>query len=193
MFNNIYANATPGFSTAPNALLVAAVAGRTPGRALDVSAGQGRNAVFLATQGWAVTAVDISDEGLKIAARNAEQAGVQIRTVHQSIDAFDFGTAQWDLIVVTYAPIPLTAPEYVNRIGDALRPAGLLVVESFASDATTQGRRPVDIDPAELQYAFAEVRTLQFVDEVTVPDWDAEPTRLVRFVAEKQHAPASGA
>ena len=189
MFNNIYASPTPGFSTDPNTLLVSAVEGRTPGRALDVSTGQGRNAVFLATQGWDVTAVDISDEGLKLAARNAERAGVQIRTVLQSIDAFDFGTALWDLMVVTYVPVPLTSPAYVTWISDSLRPAGLLVVESCASDASAQARRPVDIDPADLQHAFADFRILHFADTVAMPDWDKQATRLVRFIAEKQRGP----
>lgn len=189
MFNNIYASPTPGFSTDPNTLLVSAVAGRTPGRALDVSTGQGRNAVFLAIQGWDVTAVDISDEGLKLAAANAEHAGVQIRTVLASIDAFDFGTALWDLIVVTYVPVPLASPAYVTRISNALRPAGLLVVESFASDATAQGRRPVDIDPADLQRAFADFRLLHVADTVAMPDWEKEATRLVRLIAEKQRGP----
>ncbi len=63
MFNNIYSNA-PGFSTNANALLVSAVTGRKPGRALDVGMGQGRNAVFLAVEGWNVTGFDISDVGL---------------------------------------------------------------------------------------------------------------------------------
>ncbi len=172
MFNNIYSSPTPGFNTNPNTLLVSAVEGRTPGRALDVSAGQGRNAVFLAIKGWDVTAVDISDEGLKIATRNAERAGVPIRTVLQSFDAFDYGTATWDLMVMTYAPVPLSSPRYVTRIGEALRPGGLIVVESYASDASAPGRRPVDIDPADLQRAFADFRILHFADTVAMPDWD---------------------
>lgn len=186
LFNNIYSSPTPGFNTNPNALLVSAVAGRTPGRALDVSTGQGRNAVFLAIKGWDVTAVDISDEGLTIAERNAKRAGVQIRTVLQSNDTFDFGTAAWDLIVLTYVPVPLTSPTYVQRITDALRSRGLLVVESFASAATAQGRRPVDIDPSDLQRAFADFRILHFADMVAMPDWDQEATRLVQCIAEKQ-------
>ena len=149
-YNNIYTNPIPGFNTKPNALLVSAIAERNPGRALDVCTGQGRNAVFLASQGWDVTAVDVSDEGLEIARRNAERAGVSIHTVLTSNETFDFGTAAWDLVVMTYAPVPLTAPSYVKRISQALRPGGLIVIESFASDAIEEGRTPVDIDPADL-------------------------------------------
>lgn len=185
MFNNIYASPTPGFNTNPNALLVSAVTGRKPGRALDVGTGQGRNAVFLALKGWDVTALDISDEGLKAAARNAERAGVELTTVLTSSDAFAFGTALWDLIVIAYEPVPLTSPAYVQKIRDALRPGGLLVVESFASDATATGRRPVDLDPADLQSAFASFRILRFEDTVAMPDWEKEETRLARMIAEK--------
>jgi SAM-dependent methyltransferase len=184
-FNNIYANPNPGFKTEPNTLLMSAVAGRTPGRALDVSTGQGRNALFLAIQGWDVTATDISDEGLKLAGRNADRAGVHIHTVLTSNEAFDLGTAAWDLIVMTYAPVPLTDPDYVKRISDALRPTGLIVVESFASEATAQGRRPVDIDPAHLQRAFADFHILHFEDTLATTDWEPQEMRVARLIAEK--------
>ena len=186
LFNNIYTTPAPGFNTNPNRLLVSAVEERTPGRALDVSAGQGRNAVFLAIKGWDVTAVDIADEGLKIAMRNAERAGVPIQTVCQRIDTFDYGTATWDLMVMTYAPVPLNSSTYVTRISEALRPGGLIVVESYASEASADGRRPIDIDPAEIRRAFADFRVVHLADTVAMPDWDKEAARLVRFIAEKQ-------
>lgn len=185
LFNNIYSSPTPGFNTNPNALVVSAVEERTPGRALDVSAGQGRNAVFLAIKGWDVTAVDIADDGLKIAARNAKRAGVSIRTMLQSLHTFDYGTATWDLMVMTYAPVPVTSPAYVTRLSESLRPGGLVVIESYASEATTDGRRPIDIDPADLKRAFAGFRILQLADTVAMPDWNTEAARLVRFIAEK--------
>lgn len=185
IFNNIYANPNPGFDTNPNALLVSAVEGRTPGRALDVSTGQGRNALFLALQGWDVTATDISDEGLSIAERNAEGAGVHIHTMLTSNETFDLGTAAWDLIVMTYAPVPITDPGYAKRIYDALRPGGLIVAESFASETTAQGRRPVDIDPVQLQQAFAGFRTLHFEDTLALTDWEPQEMRVARLIAEK--------
>ena len=51
MFNNIYRTDNPVFSTQPNALLVATIEQRKPGRALDIGIGQGRNSVFLALKG----------------------------------------------------------------------------------------------------------------------------------------------
>jgi SAM-dependent methyltransferase len=185
MFNNIYLSA-PGFNTKPNALLVSAAKGRKPGRALDVGMGQGRNAVFLAVEGWDVTGFDISDEGLKIAKRDAERVGVKINAVLQSREEFAFGAAQWDLIVVTYETIPLETPTYVKRLKDSLRPGGLIVIESFASDSGSFNRRSVDIDPGQLRRAFDGFRILRFEDTVAKPDWAKENARLVRFIAEKQ-------
>ncbi len=185
-YNNIYAHPRPGFSTQPNALLMTAIAGRGPGRALDICTGQGRNAVFLASQGWDVTAVDVSDAGLEVAQRNAGQAGVRIRTVLASADEYDSGAATWDLVVATYAPVPLTDPAYAARIRNSLRPGGLIVIESFATDASEEDRTPVDIDPADLRRAFAGLRVLHFEDTVAMSDWGTREVRLTRFVAEKQ-------
>jgi len=185
MFNNIYSN-EPGFNTKPNAFLVAAVAGRKPGRALDVGMGQGRNAVFLAVEGWNVTGFDISDVGLAVAAKNAERVGVKINTVLKSREEFDFGAAQWDLIVITYETIPLETPSYVRRLRDSLRAGGLIVVETTASDAGQPLGRSVDVDPGQLLRALDGFRILHFEDTVAMPDWGKEKTRLARLVAEKK-------
>ena len=187
MFNNIYSNPNAsGFSMGPNALLVSAVKGRKPGRALDVGMGQGRNAVFLAVEGWDVTGFDISDVGLEAAKKNAARVGVKINTALKSREEFDFGVAQWDLIAITYETIPLETPSYGERLRNSLRAGGLIVVETTASDAGQPLTRSVDVDPQRLQRAFDGFRILHFEDVVAMPDWGKEKTRLVRFVAEKR-------
>ena len=60
-WNDTYREGT-GFNQKPNALLVSVVKARPAGTALDVGMGQGRNAVFMATQGWSVTGVDTADD-----------------------------------------------------------------------------------------------------------------------------------
>jgi SAM-dependent methyltransferase len=185
LFDNIYSSPTPTFSTAPNALMVSVVDGLTPGRALDLATGQGRNAVYLAREGWSVTAVDISDIGLGVAAATAQQWGVSLATVLGSVDAFDLGEDVWDLVVITYAPVPVADGTYVRRLARALRPGGAVVIESFASDVGEAERRPVDIDPARLSSAFTGFTILRHEDLIDVPEWDPEPTRIVRFAARK--------
>ena len=136
VFNNIYKTDNPVFSTQPNALLIATIEGRTPGRALDIGIGQGRNSVFLALKGWDVTGFDASDEGIAVAQRNAARAGVKIKALRESEATFDYGSGQWDLIVFTYEPFPITSAAYVGRLGNSLKSAG-----SSSSKASRRKRR----------------------------------------------------
>lgn len=186
MFDRIYASATPNFDTRPNALVMSAVDGRPAGRALDIGMGQGRNAVALAVKGWTVTGFDVSAEGLAVAKAQAARAGVSLTAIQESDDRFDLGTNQWDLVAVIYGPAMIADPAYVARVARSLRPGGLVVVESFASDRAGAQRRPVDLDPAELLRAFSAYRILRFEDTQAVSDWDPQTTRLVRLIAQKK-------
>lgn len=186
MFNNIYSSPSPGFSTQPNALLISTVEGRKAGRALDIGMGQGRNSVFLAMKGWDVTGFDISDEGLAVARKNGERAGVKINAIRQADDAFDYGADQWDLIVFTYEPFPITSLAYVERLRKSMKAGGLIVIESFSEDATTPNQPATAIDPGQLLAAFKDFRLLHFEDTMAMPDWGERKRRVVRMVAEKR-------
>ena len=74
-WNERYASAPAIWSRQPNPQLVAEASRLSPGRALDVGAGEGADAIWLAAQGWAVTAVDISSVALTRAAEHARAAG----------------------------------------------------------------------------------------------------------------------
>jgi len=186
MFNNIYKTTKPGFATQPNALLVSTVDGRKPGRALDVGVGQGRNSVFLALKGWDVTGFDMSDEGIAIARKNAESAGVKLNAIRETEDAFDYGTGQWDLIVFMYEPFPVTSAAYVERLRQSMRPGGIIVIESFGEEEEVKGRPSTAIDPGRLLMAFRDFRLLHYQDVVAKADWGLNDRRLVRMVAERR-------
>ena len=98
----------------------------------------------------------------------------KVNTVLKSREEFDFGVAQWDLIVITYETIPLETPSYVERLRNSLRAGGLIVVETTASDAGQPLTRSVDVDPARLLRAFDGFRILRFEDGVAMPDWGKE-------------------
>lgn len=102
IFDRLYANSSATFKTAPNALLVGAVEGVTPGQALDVGMGQGRNAVFLALRRWKVTGFDLSEQGLASAREQAKKAGLQIEAVQADEAGFDYGDARWVPLKVTF-------------------------------------------------------------------------------------------
>jgi SAM-dependent methyltransferase len=187
MFNNVYKSTKPGFATEPNALLIATVEGRKPGRALDIGMGQGRNSVFLALKGWDVTGFDMSDEGIATARRNAERAGVKLNALRQSEDAFDYGANQWDLIVFMYEPFPITSAAYVERLRRSMRPRGIIVIESFGVEESVKNRPATAIDPGRLLAGFKDFRLLHYQDLVTRPDWGGKkPRRVVRMVAERR-------
>ncbi|MBV9947401.1 MAG: methyltransferase domain-containing protein, partial [Myxococcales bacterium] len=87
----------------PSAFLVRMVSGRSPGRALDVAMGQGRNTLYLASQGWQVTGFDISDEALRQARVSAEARKLRIDIVNADMDTWDYGSERWDLVALIYA------------------------------------------------------------------------------------------
>lgn len=96
------------------------------GRALDIAAGCGRHAVFLAEHGYRVDALDISPLALARLVERARQRGVQVRAAVVDLDEIALPPATYDLVVNTY---------YLNRrllaqVPSALRPGGALVVET---------------------------------------------------------------
>lgn len=166
-----------------NQFLAATIKGRTAGSALDLGIGQGRNAVYLAKQGWTVTGVDISDVAVTQARANAARDGVAIATVVSDLDLFDFGTERWDLITLFYMHSwhKNSRTEVAERIVRSLKPGGLLVMEAF--------RRPPNINglvAAELGMMYQRLRIVQNEEVVGDADWGTVPkTALIRFVAEK--------
>jgi SAM-dependent methyltransferase len=169
----------PEFRTEPNRLLVDAVAGRKPGRALDVGMGQGRNALFLARQGWTVTGFDVSAAGLAKARAAASAQGLVVDAVLMSDEEFAFGRGQWDLIAVLYA----IEKRSVFRVKEALRPGGLVVVEGARRHA---GSGDWEFESNELLRIFEGFTILKYEELVGAYDWaPGKPVPMVRLVAEK--------
>jgi SAM-dependent methyltransferase len=93
------------WSTQPNRFLPPVVDGLTPGRALDLACGEGRNAVWLATEGWDATGVDFSTTGLEKAARLAETNNVTVEWICADVTNWE-PTAPFDLVAVFYLQLP---------------------------------------------------------------------------------------
>ena len=137
-WNRRYATSDLIWTAEPNRLLVQEVVGLPPGRALDLGAGEGRNAVWLARQGWRVTAVDFSDVGLAKARRLAEAAGVELNLV--CADATRPVGGQFDLVVVLYLHLPAEKRRLALRnAAAALAPGGTLIVLGHDSSNLTDG------------------------------------------------------
>ncbi|MEJ2457472.1 MAG: class I SAM-dependent methyltransferase [Novosphingobium sp.] len=98
----------PGYAygTEPNDFLKERVADLKRGRCLCLAEGQGRNAVWLAQQGFDVTAMDQSPAGLEKARELAESRGVTIATQVGDLVDFDLGEGVWDSIVSIFVHLP---------------------------------------------------------------------------------------
>lgn len=173
-----------GFNHRPNQLLVDTVKGRKPGTALDIATGQGRNSIFLATQGWKVTGVDISDEGLRLTREEAAHEKVKVDTVQQDIDKYDLGTEKWDLVTMIYAG---DDTKLLERIKPAVKKGGLFVTEYFAFDSDVTKSGAGGWNPKDLEAAFKNGWTILRDEHVEASaDWAGQrKTKLVRFVAQK--------
>ena len=124
----------------PNQFLPPQVEGLVPGRALDLACGEGRNAVWLATQGWTVTGVDFSAVGLDKAARLAAVHGVEAEWICADATAWTPPTPGFDLVVLFYLQLPAheLALALRNAIA-ALAPGGTLVLVAHDLLNLTEG------------------------------------------------------
>jgi SAM-dependent methyltransferase len=170
------------FTTEPSAFLREVVRGKKPGAALDIAMGQGRNAVFLASQGWRVTGVDISDEGLRIAREAAAARKLSIDAINADATTWDYGADKWDLIALIYSGCD---EKRVKSVRTSLKRGGIVVVEGFHHDAAPA----IGYETGALAVMFKEGFTVLRDETVEdVSDWgkrDGTREKLVHFVAQK--------
>ncbi|HUA41155.1 MAG TPA: methyltransferase domain-containing protein [Streptosporangiaceae bacterium] len=141
-----YGSAQQLWSGRPNPQLVGQAAELTPGDALDVGCGEGADAIWLAAQGWTVTAVDISAVALDRAVGHAAVRGAEIagRISWQQADllSWDPGRQRYDLVSAQFMYLPLTHLESLHRrLAAAVRPGGTLLIVLHHPDGHLVGAR----------------------------------------------------
>ena len=132
------------------------------GKALDVAMGEGRNGVYLATQGFDVTGLDISEKGLEKAHALAAKNNVTIQTKVVDLENIQFEPNSYDLILCTY---------YMDRglykkFRDALKPGGMLLIETYNIDYLKYRRFKAEwaLNTNELIDLFKGLRILRYQD-----------------------------
>lgn len=161
-----YAERDLVWSAGPNVFVEQVAAQLTPGRALDLAAGEGRNAIWLAEQGWEATAVDFSRVALERAQRIAgerlgELAADRLHVVQADLLSYQPPAQAFDLVIVVYLQVAADQRRPVLRAAArAVAPGGHLLVVAHDSRNLTDGVGGPQ-DPAVLYTAADVVEDLQ--------------------------------
>jgi len=135
-WNRRYAGRELLWTGEPNRFLVAEVTGLEPGRALDLACGEGRNAVWLAEQGWRATGVDFSEVALEKARLLADARGVEAEWISSDLLGYRPEPGAFDLVIVFYLQVSAEERRTILRAGvEAVAPGGtfLLVAHDRAN------------------------------------------------------------
>lgn len=139
------------------------------GRALDLAMGEGRNGVFLATQGYQVTGLDISEKGLAKARKLAAEKQVTIETKVVDFESHRLERNVYDVVLCTY----YLQRDLIPQIKEALKPGGMVVIETYNVDYlryNSRFPRQYVVETNELLEWFKDFKVIRYqaVDDGTV-------------------------
>lgn len=197
-FDDRYREPDYHYGTEPNAFLVSQAHRFRPGMtALLPGDGEGRNGVWLARQGLAVTSFDPSPYGVEKAKRLAAASGVSIDARQSGVETWPWTENAFDMVGLFYIHLPadLRVPAHRNALR-TLRPGGLVVLETFSPHQIEMRKRGAAGGPKEIERLFsAEMLRSDFagarfhVLEEVEADFNSHAHHgrcgVVRMVAEK--------
>ena len=138
-----------------NAALVREISGVEPGTALDLGSGEGGDALWLAHNGWSVTAVDIAPSALAVGAADAAE-GDDVTWVAADLAEWQ-PPGSYDLVTshFLHSWVDLPREEILRRGARAVAPGGILLIVGHAgapSWASPDGHHAADLPTAEQMY-----------------------------------------
>lgn len=216
-WNARYAATDLVWGAEPNRFVVAELEGRPPqGRALELACGEGRNAIWLAEQGWTVTAVDFSDVAIERARKLAERRGVEVDWLCADLTSFEPSAGAFQLVLIAYLQLPGAELRGVlAHAAAALAPAGELLMIGHARRNLSEGVggprdpavlwTPEEIDDALRALGLSVHRCEHVPRSVDTPDgpreavdvlaragpWRQAGAQAVRFGAKGEDTPFS--
>ncbi len=195
MWDQRYSDRKLAYGDQPNGFLVEQVAALKPGSCLCLAEGQGRNAIWLAQQGFSVTAMDQSPVGMARAQELATERGVAIETQVGDLADFDLGDGRWDNIVSIFGHLPADLRRNVHRrVVQALKPGGIFLLEAYTPEQLVMPGTGGPSDPDMLPTAEMirkEAEGLEFLidreihREVKEGDYHHGMSAVVQIVARK--------
>jgi len=154
----------------PNEVMVGEIAGQRPGRALDVGCGVGDDAIWLASQGWRVKAVDVSQAALDIATIAAQNANVTVAWVCDDISLNAPTAGGYDLVSVQYPALRRDPDDRViHSLLDAVAPGGTILVVGHGPEsheyARSQGFEPSEyVEPPDFAVHLDDNWTIETLE-----------------------------
>lgn len=194
MWDEKYSTEDYIYGKEPNRFLEDCAGELPPGDVLSLAEGEGRNAVYLASLGFRVTAVDHSQVGLDKAQRLATDKGVEIDAICADLADYELGHERWDAIVSIFGHLPPDVRRKVYaRIPGALKPGGILLLEAYTPEQMgrgTGGPRSVDLlvtaDMLREELAGLQFLRLEELErEVIEGRGHTGPASVVQLIARK--------
>jgi SAM-dependent methyltransferase len=180
-WNRVFSEPRENIRTEANQFLVQVARELKPGAALDIGMGFGRNALYLARQGWTVTGVDVSDVAVQKAREQAAAEKLTLTAIREDMFKVAYGRDRYDLVVFTY--MGGERQGMAAKITEALKPGGLLVIEHFLRQPTM----PLGYEPGALPKLYPDLEVLRYAEEESNPDYNQQVKgRVVRFLARKK-------
>jgi 2-polyprenyl-3-methyl-5-hydroxy-6-metoxy-1,4-benzoquinol methylase len=166
----------------PNAQLLAEVGQLPPGRALDAGCGHGAEALWLASQGWQVTAVDFSAaalaHGRALAGAAGEELAARIDWIEAELATWPIEPERYDLVVCLYVHVAGSVEQMVQRMASGVAPGGTLFLV---------GHRPIDPSTGAATAAANQVQV-----SVEAARAALDPARWQLLVAEERPRAVAG-
>ena len=140
MWDERYSAEGYAYGTTPNTFLEENFNCIPKGKILSLAEGEGRNAIFLAKQGYSVTAVDASLVGLNKGRKLAKENEVVVEFIHADLAAYDLGENKWDGIVSIFCPLPSSLrKDLYKKVIAGLKRNGVFLLEAYTPDQLKHG------------------------------------------------------
>lgn len=171
------------YGEAPDGQLEEALDGVARGRAVDLGGGQGRHALYLASLGFEVELVDLSEEALAQAASSAADLGFSINTVRSNIAFYDPPSGLQVVVaaLVFHVPARHAALRTAAAVGEALSPGGLLYLSVPGFDDATQELASQVLEAAGCAVARLEKHVVTRQERPRLPVSRRNETRAVGY------------
>jgi tellurite methyltransferase len=151
IYDRIYSNRDEVYGSGPEESIKELLNHIQPGPVLELGAGEGRNALFLASEGFDVSAVDVSAVGLNKIQAQAKEKGLEIDTVLQDINNLDL-TKNYDAIVSTFTLHHLSMENglrLIEQLKEHTNPDGVNILVTFTKDSDFYKQSPQNFFPDE--------------------------------------------